>query len=73
MLYLFQSPDMALFSRSSPAEYAFTMRDNVALQFMQSLVTAGRATASCAILAVEAYDLADAFITQVIHEKRDGK
>lgn len=58
-----------------PKGYKFNMRDNVALQFMQCLIKSGRhkEVTGTAILAVEAYDLADSFITQVIHEKRDGK
>jgi len=55
-------------------EYKFNMRDNLAFQIFQSLIEAGRATSDRAAgLAVDAYDLADAFIVQTIHEKREGK
>lgn len=54
---------MSFFTPRSP-DLTFTVRDQIAFACFQSLLQSGRTFTGYPIIAVEAYELADAFIDQ---------
>ena len=64
-----------MFNFPSVVKYNFGLRDNLAFQVYQSLFASGarKEFNGYAIMAVESYEMADSFLNQFIHEKKDGK